>query len=394
MPCAARVCYHLPMRRCLPLLCVAALVGCDKAETLEPTPVPEDAGPRTVLDAGVVAPDAEPDAEPDAGPEADAGVEQADAGVEVPDAGFPDAAPPPPPPDAGFPDSGPAQVVRFVALGDTGEGNQAQYDVGAAFNTVCMVQGCDFVLLLGDNFYDRGVDSPMDDQFRTKFEEPYSMVQLPFYPTLGNHDFGEIPVQFWRTDHQIDYSAMSSRWNLPDHFYTFVQEHVTFISLDTNMIMLGLDWVRDQRDWIREQIDGATTPWIVAYGHHPYRSNGRHGNAGNYEGVGRIDPTGLVSGERVEEFFEDELCQRIDVYLAGHDHNRQWLQAVCGVELMVSGAGAKTTDLERRDNNPTHFEDDTKEGFFWIEMADDVMTVEIYDFNGVLEYTDTRTRRP
>ncbi|CAN0544952.1 unnamed protein product, partial [Laminaria digitata] len=154
-----------------------------------------------------------------------------------PDAGFaPDAAPPP---DAGPP--GPTHVVRFIAVGDTGEGNQAQYDVGAAFNTVCLVQGCDFVMLLGDNFYDRGVDSPEDEQFRTKFEEPYAMVQLPFYATLGNHDFGEIPVQFWRTDHQIEYSGRSTRWNMPDHFYDFVQEHVTFISLDTNMIMLGLD---------------------------------------------------------------------------------------------------------------------------------------------------------
>lgn len=294
------------------------------------------------------------------------------------------------------PDTGPrppTQVVRFVAIGDTGEGNQAQYDVAAAFNMVCLVQGCDFVMMLGDNFYDDGVSSVDDDQFRTKFEEPYAVVNLPFFVTLGNHDFGEIPVQFWRTDYQIEYSARSSKWNMPDHFYRFAHEHVTFLSLDTNMILLGLSWVRDQRDWVRNQVDRASTPWVIAFGHHPYRSNGRHGNAGNYEGLS-FDPTGIISGSRVRDFFEDELCGRIDVFFAGHDHNRQWLQPVCGVELIVSGAGAKTTELLGRDNNPTRFEDDSTEGFFWIEIADDTMTVEIWDRAGNLNHSGTVTRRP
>lgn len=369
-------------------LLALALVHCAE-DPLSPAGAPDAS--EVIPDARATYPDAN-EVIPDAGVEVDAGfyedaaapdADPPDLGVEVPDAGFaPDATP------------GPARVVRFIAIGDTGEGNTAQYEVGAAFNTVCMVQGCDFVLLLGDNFYDRGVDSPEDDQFRTKFEEPYAAINLPFYVTLGNHDFGEIPLQFWRTDHQIEYSARSNRWNMPDHFYEFVQEHVTFISLDTNMIMLGLDWVRDQRDWVRERLANAGTPWIIAYGHHPYLSNGQHGNAGNYEGVGRIDPTGLISGRQVKSFFEDELCNNIDVYLAGHDHTRQWLQPACGVELIVSGAGAKTTELQRRDGNPVNFEDDTTEGFFWIEIADDVMTVEVWNRAGMLDYTGTHTRRP
>ena len=314
----------------------------------------------------------------DGGPTLDAQAE--DAGVTGPDATPTDAGPPISPP----------RVVRFAALGDTGEGNQAQYDVAAALDMVCLVQGCDFIMLLGDNFYDDGVRSVDDDQFRTKFEEPYARIQRPFYVTLGNHDFGEIPVQFWRTDFQIEYSARSSKWNMPDHFYRFVMEHVTFVSLDTNMIMLGLSWVRDQRDWVRAQIDAATTPWVIAFGHHPFKSNGSHGNAGNYEGL-RFVP--IVNGARLQRFFEDELCDRIDVYLAGHDHTRQWLERSCNVELIVSGAGAKTTDLERRDNNPTKFEDDTTEGFFWIEIADDTMTVEIWNRDGNLDFTD-RVNRP
>ena len=371
------------MQRAACMVVVAGAIACGEADPVSFRP--GDASPSAPVDASE-APDAEvrdapsnPDAETprDAGFVLDTGAGEPDAGTES------DAGEPPPP--------GPR--VRFVALGDTGEGNRAQYDVASAFNMVCLVQGCDFVMLLGDNFYDDGVSSVDDPQFRTKFEDPYATVQLPFYVTLGNHDFGEIPLQFWRTDYQIEYSARSSKWNMPDHFYAFVEAHVTFVSLDTNMIMLGLGWVRDQDDWVREQLDNATTPWKIAFGHHPYRSNGRHGNAGNYEGVG-FDPTGIVSGDRVRDFFEDELCGKIDVYLAGHDHNRQWLEPVCGVQLIVSGAGAKTTDLVGRDNNPTKFEDDTTEGFFWIEIAGDTMTVEVWDRAGNLDHTSTVTRTP
>jgi len=52
------------------------------------------------------------------------------------------------------PDGG--QVVRFVALGDTGKGNPSQYQVGAAIGAHCAKLGCDFVVLLGDNFYQNG----------------------------------------------------------------------------------------------------------------------------------------------------------------------------------------------------------------------------------------------
>src|SRR5688572_25019386 len=49
--------------------------------------------------------------------------------------------------------------VRFVALGDAGEGNENQAAVGQMIATVCEERGCDFALYLGDNFYDTGVDS-------------------------------------------------------------------------------------------------------------------------------------------------------------------------------------------------------------------------------------------
>ena len=87
---------------------------------------------------------------------------------------------------------------------------------------------------------------------------------------------------------------------------------------------------------------------------------------------------------------ETHVIGTVDMYLCGHDHNRQWLSSTQGTELIVSGAAAKTTDLKGR-GNTTFFEDDTVEGFFWVEITEYALTGRFYNVNGVLEYEQTLT---
>ncbi len=298
--------------------------------------------------------------------------------------------------DGGSGDGGadtPRNVVRFIAMGDGGEGNADQYAVAATLAEVCAAKadelgpGCDFVLYLGDNFYDDGVDSVDDDQFISKFELPYEVVDLPFYVALGNHDYGELSIYWWKADYQVEYTDVSDKWNMPDKYYSFESEHASFFALNTNEILLG--WSdAEQLDWLDDQLDASTSTWNIAYGHHPYLSNGQHGNAGEYEGYEWLP---IANGATVEAFMEDGVCGAIDVYLCGHDHNRQWLEPECGTEFIVSGAAAKTTDLEGR-GTPTLFEDDSVEGFVWIELADDQLTGEFWTRDGDLEFTRTLTK--
>ena len=75
---------------------------------------------------------------------------------------------------------GPDVPVRFVAMGDGGEGNMRQFQVATVIENVCNAHGgCDFALYLGDNIYDSGVDSAMDEQFQTKFEPELSVLRHP-----------------------------------------------------------------------------------------------------------------------------------------------------------------------------------------------------------------------
>ena len=277
--------------------------------------------------------------------------------------------------------SGPDKL-KFVAIGDTGKGNAGQFEVAEAIRKKCAMDGCDFVLMLGDNIYDAGVSGDNDIQFQTKFEIPYKDISIPFFMVLGNHDYGGIGYDITKSIHQIEYTNDSSKWRMPRHFYKFQVQNTTFFALDTNAQMYHL--AKDQKKDVPGWIERASTEWKIAFGHHPYKSNGRHGNAGSYEGVSGIP---IASGEGVKEFAESVWCGKVDLYLSGHDHNRQWLAVDCnGTQLALSGAGASTTRLQG--NNPTLFESDEL-GLLYISIDGSTLTAEFVDINGETEFTHT-----
>jgi hypothetical protein len=346
-------------------------------------PVPRDGGARP--DGGLADGGAQPDgggaldggAAPDGGAASDGGpadgAAPVDGGATV---------------DGGAADGGgAAPLVRFVAMGDTGKGNDGQREVAAAVAQRCAQSGCDFVLLLGDNIYDNGVSSVDDDQFRTKFEEPYAAIALPFYVVLGNHDYGGngAGYEFQKGQYEVDYTQRSQKWRMPDHYYRFTQAHVEFFALDTNdqMYYRADGQKTDMQAWIA----ASTATWKIALGHHPYRSNGPHGNAGEYDGVPFVP---IANGAGVKDFFEAAICGRVDAYLCGHDHSRQWLTETCnGTELAVSGAGASTTDLPG--GNSTRFQASTR-GFLYVRIQGRTLTAEFVSSAGAVEFTRTITK--
>ena len=99
--------------------------------------------------------------------------------------------------------------------------------------------------MLGDNIYETGVESTTDPAWQTKFEQPYNDVDLPFYVALGNHDYGgnmiiDVPGignEFEKGQVEVDYTQVSTKWNMPATHYTFTWGDVGFIMLDTNSIV-------------------------------------------------------------------------------------------------------------------------------------------------------------
>lgn len=313
------------------------------------------------------------------------------------------------PPGTDAPPSG-SQPVRFVVIGDVGEGNESQHKVADAIQAKCASDGCDFVVMLGDNIYDSGVDGVDDPQWQTKFEEPYENIDLPFFVVLGNHDYGGsflgvdtggMGNEWDKGPYEVMYTDVSDKWNMPSTHYTFTWGNVGFIMLDTNSIMWDNTDHGDQRAWYPTALmEVADADWVFQAGHHPYLSNGAHGNAGNYEsievaGVEIPNPIPLLNGDDVEAFFDEVVCGTIDISFSGHDHNRQWInepQALCGAELIVSGAGAKVKELDG--DNEVFFQDADTPGFLWVEVIGDSLRGQFIDENGQLNFERTITRTP
>lgn len=245
--------------------------------------------------------------------------------------------------------------VRFIAVGDTGTGSKSQYDVAKAMKEKCDKSGCDFVILLGDNIYNSGVKSIYDSQFKTKFEDPYKDLNLKFYLTLGNHDYrGNVQAQ-------VDYSKISKKWVMPARTYNFSHEFVDFFSIDTN------DPSDKQRERLSRDIKRSTGKWQIVFGHHPRYTNGVYGNA-----------TGKLAA-----LIDKPLCNQAELYLSGHEHTKQHLKSVCGIEHLVIGTGA---GLRKAGVGKNTLFAKSSLGFAWFELKENNMYFEILDTKGNVEY--------
>lgn len=287
-----------------------------------------------------------------------------------------------------------SEPVRFVALGDTGTGTTAQYDVAAGVETLCAARGCDFGILLGDNFYGSGVSSPTDSQWVSKFEEPYGALGFPFYGILGNHDYaqsGDVSIGA----NQIAYAELNpERLVLPDHFYAFERGPAAFLGVDTHLALRDQQpgSVAQQKEFFSGVLAQTDRPWRIALGHHPYLSNGKHGNAGAYDSASQ-GSTSQSSGVNVKRLYDQTLCGKVDLYLNGHDHNLQALPgpADCPGLFVVAGSSGKVESLY--DDQPHHYQS-AKLGFAYVVMTDTTLTVELVGADGTTLHVQQVSRVP
>src|SRR5687767_6878960 len=162
----------------------------------------------------------------------------------------------PPPVFAAAPEGWP---VRVLAFGDFGDGSAAQKQVAATMLTYHAQRRFDFAVTLGDNFYSTGMESPDDARWKTWWSDLYDPLRIPFYATLGNHDWGQpnSPAA------EIVFSQKSPSWRMPSAYYTFTAGAAQFFALDTDVIS------EKQLLWLTDALDASTARWKIVYGHHP-----------------------------------------------------------------------------------------------------------------------------
>jgi tartrate-resistant acid phosphatase type 5 len=236
--------------------------------------------------------------------------------------------------------------VRILAFGDFGNGSPRQEHMAESMRRAHADKPFDLAVTLGDNFYPAGMSGPTDPRWQRDFARLYEPMRIPFYPSLGNHDWilADSPAA------EILHSAKSDYWRMPALRYSFVAGPVQLFAIDTNLVS------RAELDWLDRELARSTARWKIVYGHHPIFSNGAHGE----------DPT-------VRDNVLPLLRGRASVYLCGHEHDLQHLGPEGGVHFVIVGGGGTTPRPTRA--GPRSLFAASKNGFAVIDASKTSLTV-------------------
>lgn len=252
------------------------------------------------------------------------------------------------------------KAIRVLAFGDFGNGTKNQRDVAAAMKRYHDANRFDFGITLGDNFYSKGMLSTSDPNWKGWWEEMYDPLGIQIYASLGNHDWGyaDSPAA------EVLYTPQSRSWRMPRTYYSFTAGAAQFFALDTNEIS------RAQLIWLDDQLAASKAKWKIVYGHHPIYSSGAHAD----------------SPRLIRQLLPLLKSRRVDVYIAGHDHDMQHLKTEGGVHFFVAGGAGAGLRVPTPD--PRTLFAQAVHGFASLEVGNESLTVRFLDvgLNGIYSY--------
>lgn len=252
------------------------------------------------------------------------------------------------------------EVLRFGVIGDSGTGKQPQKDVAAQMWNLHQKHPWQFVLMLGDNIYEKG--DPAD--FGSKFKDVYADFMrsgVKFHATLGNHDRRDSSKGMTQVkDPAFGYVGGQDEYQFPAGPMVNGKTLARFICLNSEA------WRKESRDgkappgrltqlqgWLRESDQ---YHWNFVFFHNPMQSfvvSNPLGFIGYL--IGRW---GHGSDKDLRRMLADELKGKVDVVLSGHDHFYQKIRPQEGIHYFVSGGAAKIRKGARRNHPQVEYADE------------------------------------
>jgi hypothetical protein len=240
-----------------------------------------------------------------------------------------------------------ASKLTFFVIGDFGTGDANQRGIANAMWQEFQKRAQSdnpvrFVITMGDNIYaDTNLgyivvrSGDQDRDWETKFFQPYAdlLRQIPFYPSLGNHDGNS-------SENRGDLSVYLDNFffpeNRPARWYRFSFGGLAdFFALDSTTNTTGghpepiFKAGGDESNWVAGSLSESKALWKIPYFHHPpFNAGPGHGASSN------------VLGHWMRIFQQNG----VKVVFNGHEHNFQFSEdndATGHIRYIISGAGGE-----------------------------------------------------
>lgn len=275
---------------------------------------------------------------------------------------------------------GPA--LNFVVIGDWGrEGHHHQTEVAAQMSRRAVAIDSRFVISVGDNFYENGVASVDNPQWKTSFQDVYTRPGLmtTWHVILGNHDY----QRTGQPEAQIAYTRIDSRWSLPAPYYMRSERladgtTAEFFYLDTSAyiqhyyaagsaVHVDRAQAEPQMRWLEQALAVSRAAWKIVVGHHQVFATTAPGDYVGDDMIRRFKP--LLDRHGVQ------------AYINGHEHNLQHIVRD-RVHYITCGAGSRTDKVTA----PPGTFGSGNHGFMAVRLDADALGFDFVDDTGATLY--------
>lgn len=205
------------------------------------------------------------------------------------------------------------QPIRVWAIGDFGNGSQAQLDVKTGYTEHFGDVHTDVWMWLGDNAYGDGTDQ----EYQEKVFEVYPEVlrNSVVWPCPGNHDYGS--VDLFNNGPYFDIMTLPENGEAggvasgEESYFSFNYGNIHFISINSEYLPWIITTGTPLHTWLEQDLTSTTADWIIVFWHQPPYSKGTHDSD---EAFSRMQ----FMRQNVVPMLED---YGVDMVLNGHSHS-------------------------------------------------------------------------
>jgi hypothetical protein len=214
--------------------------------------------------------------------------------------------------------TGTTSPLRIWVTGDFGVGSAAQAAVRDAFASYSTTTPANLWIWLGDNAYSTGTDAEFQSYVFNMY--PNQFKNIPVYPSLGNHDYGNAGYQ--GTAAMGTTAPYFNNFSVPqaaeaggvasgtEKYYSYNNSNIHFIVLDSYGALNTSG--SPMYNWLVNDLAANTQRWTIVYFHHPPYTKGSHDSDTGIESVN--------FRQNIVPLFD---TYHVDLVLSGHSHDNE-----------------------------------------------------------------------